>query len=403
MPRYDWLSVTTADGGAASGLTLADRTKIRSRAAKTDPFEDVLARSRKTKVASKMLDEQHHNAMATSRRHTPALSLQSFTPRRLKREEPSLRRAKSSGIATPHETDNEEPDIKTESTESRSGNETSSDLVPSNASQYDFNTQVTMQEYIDSVLQACKEVWQNPVLKPYLSASRVDPFWTFPIKYRACLPIVIHHEVNHLTPPVPGLDIGEERALLRWFAIGVDESAHLYANLAFAAAHLIDAGSNQVTEQDVLYLKHSAIIAVNRALQDPRRGLSSGIIGAVMGLAVFEFTFGDTESYDAHIAGARKMIELRGGMDKIEAWLAHFLRFTGGSSACWKIYWPYSRQVEGLQALIPGGDPLSPMLEVSKPSSILDETSPSSIPGESSPSSAVPTSTPSSIVEELRP
>lgn len=127
--------------------------------------------------------------------------------------------------------------------------------------------------------------------------------------------------------------------------MGLTESAHLYSSLAFSAAHYIDAGGVGATVEDVLYLKQNAISAVNTALADPTQALDTAVICAVMSLAAFEFVFGETENYIAHMAGGNKMISLRGGQLTIEPWLRRIMRWISGSSTCWKIYWPYSRQV----------------------------------------------------------
>jgi len=67
-----------------------------------------------------------------------------------------------------------------------------------------------------------------------------------------------------------------------------------------------------------LSLKGRVILEVNRALQDQQRAMSDAVIGAVMILASFEFTFGDRDvAFGAHMAAFERLIDMRGGLHKL--------------------------------------------------------------------------------------
>lgn len=320
---FDFVSSTTP--GAGSALTSADRTKIRSRAARNDPFSDRLVRVSKSRKKPWEAVKPRSQLDIVERPKSYGLQ-KSVNDSRASpapchgSSHPELWTPFSPWELVVH---NPHPDyFPFQSQDPLSG-----PFVPVTTTDPDRGDDLQHVHETNCVTQELENQWSGPSLQPYHSAARIDPFWTFPIEFRSNLPALIHHYLNFLAPHQPGLDsFWDERLLLRWFAIGTHEPAHLYSTLAFAAAHFIDAGGRSVKKEDVLYLKHSAITSINRALTDPRKALTQSLIASIMVLAAFEFAFGDTKSYEAHVAGWRKMIALRGGMETLEPWLVHFLK-----------------------------------------------------------------------------
>lgn len=329
MRKFEFVSTSTPSGGTC--LTAADRAKIRSRAARNDPFAEELVRPKNGgKRIKKPREQRAHLVEPQNQRlfQKPGVTLGSTTRPGNVASYFDLSAVPASQIE--HHcfgTDTSStPDSSLDSPLNSSPRSSSNELIRLVEFDEDADSPKPSSEEAKQASEDVNLRRQDPLntcvlpLRQPISPSSGDPFWTFPIKYRACLPILLHYNINYLAPAVPGANISHESLIKAWFSVSIDESAHLYSSLAFAAAHLRDAGGNHISQEDILYLKHSAITEVNRALKQPERAISCGVIGAVMILAAYEFGFGDTDSYITHVAGGRRMIALRGGMQTIDPW-----------------------------------------------------------------------------------
>jgi len=116
---------------------------------------------------------------------------------------------------------------------------------------------------------------------------------------------------------LPELDEPEKPGLLRsrWFPMVMTEAATFQVIILLAASHfaLLQPSSNH--GPSLLQLKSKAISFVRNGLASD--GPSDQLIGAVAKMASYEAMFGDQASFEKHMAGLLKMIEMRGGLSSL--------------------------------------------------------------------------------------
>lgn len=116
---------------------------------------------------------------------------------------------------------------------------------------------------------------------------------------------------------LPELDEPEKPGLLRtrWFPLVMTEAATFQVILLLATSHY--ASLRQTTEfgPALLQLKTKAICLVRSALTT--EGPSDQLIGAVAKMASYEAMFGDQASFEEHMKGLVKMVQLRGGLSSL--------------------------------------------------------------------------------------
>jgi len=116
---------------------------------------------------------------------------------------------------------------------------------------------------------------------------------------------------------LPELDEPEKPGLLRsrWFPMVMTEAATFQVIILLAASHfaLLLPSSNQGPK--LLQLKSKAISSVRSALASD--GPSDQLVGAVAKMASYEAMFGDQASFEKHMAGLLKMIDMRGGLSSL--------------------------------------------------------------------------------------
>lgn len=113
-------------------------------------------------------------------------------------------------------------------------------------------------------------------------------------------------------PGAPGL------LRTKWFPMVRSEPACFEVVMLLSAFNMVSLNKHTGMASILLQLKASAIDRIN---DDLARGLGNskslcdGTIGAVAKMASFEAMHGDQRSYAVHMAGLKRMIELRGGLD----------------------------------------------------------------------------------------
>jgi Fungal specific transcription factor domain len=116
---------------------------------------------------------------------------------------------------------------------------------------------------------------------------------------------------------LPGLDEPGKPGLLRtrWFPMVLTEAATFLVIMLLAASHLVLLHDLKSHGPILLQMKSNAIAAVRNALAAD--GPTDQLIGAVVKMASYEAMFGDQKSFELHMAGLIKMIEMRGGLSSL--------------------------------------------------------------------------------------
>ena len=90
------------------------------------------------------------------------------------------------------------------------------------------------------------------------------------------------------------------------------EAATFHVIMLLAASHLSLVRNSAGEGLNILRMKSKAIASVRSALAID--GPSDQLIGAVVKMASYEAMFGDQDSFQLHMAGLLKMVEMRGGL-----------------------------------------------------------------------------------------
>jgi hypothetical protein len=93
------------------------------------------------------------------------------------------------------------------------------------------------------------------------------------------------------------------------------EAATFQVIILLAASHFASLQHSYGHGPNLLQLKSRAISLVGKALVSD--GPSDQLIGAVAKMASYEAMFGDQATYETHMAGLLKMIEMRGGLSAL--------------------------------------------------------------------------------------
>jgi hypothetical protein len=118
---------------------------------------------------------------------------------------------------------------------------------------------------------------------------------------------------------IPELDQPGNHGLLRtsWFPLVISEASTFLVVLLLAASHFSSVSTATVGPVNLLKLKQQALEAINESLQSPKGSMDDPIIGAVAKMASYEAMYGDVTTYQAHMRGLKKMIEMRGGLSSL--------------------------------------------------------------------------------------
>jgi hypothetical protein len=113
---------------------------------------------------------------------------------------------------------------------------------------------------------------------------------------------------------LPELDEPEKPGLLRtrWFPLVMTEAATFQVIMLLAASHFASLRPSKAHGPSLLQLKAKALSLIGPALA--AEGPNDQLIGAVAKMASYEAIFGEQESYEQHMKGLVRMIEMRGGL-----------------------------------------------------------------------------------------
>jgi hypothetical protein len=136
---------------------------------------------------------------------------------------------------------------------------------------------------------------------------------------------------------MPELDEPGKSGLLRtrWFPLVMTEAATFQVVILIAASHFSSLRCPHGNGPNLLQLKSKAIASINDALRVPARSTSDQLIGAVGKMASYEAMFGDQETFEMHMMGLMKMVQLRGGLAELglQGMLARILVWIDCNSA----------------------------------------------------------------------
>lgn len=116
---------------------------------------------------------------------------------------------------------------------------------------------------------------------------------------------------------LPELDEPEKPGLLRtrWFPLVMTEASTFQVVMLLAASHFASLQPSREHGPSLLQLKAKAISLIGPALA--AEGPTDQLIGAVAKMASYEAMFGDQTSYEQHMNGLVKMVQLRGGLPEL--------------------------------------------------------------------------------------
>lgn len=161
---------------------------------------------------------------------------------------------------------------------------------------------------------------------------------------------------------IPELDQPGNRGLLRsrWFPLVMTEPAPFLVILLISASNYASLRGGCDMKADLLQLRCEAIRTINEALKEPKRALTDAAIGAVAKMASYEAMFGSLDTYNMHMTGLARMVDLRGGLSslglggllrRICIWIDRNSAFLNGSP----LYFPNDTFVPGEP--LPGPNP----------------------------------------------
>jgi hypothetical protein len=118
---------------------------------------------------------------------------------------------------------------------------------------------------------------------------------------------------------MPELDEPQQPGLLRtrWFPLVLSEAATFQVVVLLSASNYASLRYSSGDGPNLLLLKSRAISSINKALKATDSPSSDQLIGAVAKMASYEAMFGDQQTYEMHIRGLVKMVQLRGGLSSL--------------------------------------------------------------------------------------
>ena len=118
----------------------------------------------------------------------------------------------------------------------------------------------------------------------------------------------------HMAVDVPQLDGPDHHALLRtrWTPLAFSEACSFIAVILLAAARMSSLGStHSLGVIRLLELKQEALSYINQRMTDLQSATTDTSIGAVAKMASYESIYDDVSTYQAHMAGLKRMIAAR--------------------------------------------------------------------------------------------
>ncbi|KHN99657.1 uncharacterized protein MAM_02510 [Metarhizium album ARSEF 1941] len=172
----------------------------------------------------------------------------------------------------------------------------------------------------DRLLQLfAQSLARSPPMDTHFGGGRVDPFRSYPGPWQPYIPALADHYIVQMARDIPELDQPGNRGLLRsrWFPLVLSDNAPFQVVMLLAAANYASVNNISTLGCHILRMKQDAITVIHNTFKDERKLASDCLIGAVAKMASFEAMHGDVLSYQTHMAGLVRMLELRGGLDAL--------------------------------------------------------------------------------------
>jgi hypothetical protein len=100
-----------------------------------------------------------------------------------------------------------------------------------------------------------------------------------------------------------------------WFPFIMTSQASFYAAMSFAGATYYSIKNLPPNTANLLSLRHKAITSINDRLLEPNICTDDQTIAGVFCISILESVYGDTSSYNIHMSGLEKMVQMRGGLE----------------------------------------------------------------------------------------
>ncbi|PYI32204.1 hypothetical protein BP00DRAFT_456483 [Aspergillus indologenus CBS 114.80] len=141
---------------------------------------------------------------------------------------------------------------------------------------------------------------------------------SYPIASRWYMPRLIKHFVEcHNATRVPINDRSSSYKLQTTWMRGAMSDPCLFHATLFTGSSNFDLRRGVQQSTITLYHYNELIKSVKKRLSDPSTALDDRTIAAITPLALFAVLTGDRASAEVHRAGLAKIVQLRGGMDKL--------------------------------------------------------------------------------------
>lgn len=165
--------------------------------------------------------------------------------------------------------------------------------------------------------------------------SRSIPAAATPVFYLPYIPAVVSNYLTCLAVPFAEIDGPRQTGLLAksWFPMVLHSPAVFQVIVLFSASHLASRSPSLVNPEALLYLKQCALSSLFNMIASRRIG--DEVIAATAKMASYEAIFGSGSDYHIHMDAVRRMLVLRGGIEKLglEGLLMRLLLFIDTNSA----------------------------------------------------------------------
>ncbi|KAL3462006.1 hypothetical protein BJX64DRAFT_149434 [Aspergillus heterothallicus] len=141
---------------------------------------------------------------------------------------------------------------------------------------------------------------------------------SYPISFRWYIPRLLKHFSEGLGVSHIPVDVNSTAYHIQtlWIQGAMSDPGLFHATLYAGASHF-DLSRGERQSSITLYHQAEAIRLINERLSDPEGAVDDRTLVAVTPLALFADLNGDRAAADIHRAGLRKLVEMRGGLDRL--------------------------------------------------------------------------------------
>lgn len=111
--------------------------------------------------------------------------------------------------------------------------------------------------------------------------------------------------------------IGHNLLQTAWIPFVLTDVVLLNAILLLSAADLTMRKGDASITIDLITLRGMALRKINERIQDTFKSQSDEVFGAILVLAQYEVLFGDIDTYQTHMSGLQRLVQVRGGISAL--------------------------------------------------------------------------------------